>query len=265
MSMYQLRQIPSETQIKKYIRRTVFGKNVFCPECKSRKVAAFESRYRCKDCRCKFSLISHTWLANMKINHQKFWLVLWCWTSQIPVKQTTAISRLSEKAIRRWFDMFRTNLPQEKPILERIIQLDEAYFKKTALIMAKQKGTRKLAYDMIYNNSVQRHHAFYFLARNVRPRSKLWTDGASIYRGINNWWPVSHSVDIHKKFEFGKTSEIEGMFGNLRTFIRRMYHHSANENLEKYVREFCFRFSSPEMFENPRFYLQKSLKLVPTR
>jgi len=87
----------------------------------------------------------------------------------------------------------------------------------------------------------------------------LQTDGAAIYRGIGNWWPVKHSRDIHRKFEFAHTSEIEGIFGVYRTFVRRMYHHHWSENLAEYVREFCFRFSSPELFENPLFYLQKTL------
>lgn len=78
-----------------------------------------------------------------------------------------------------------------------------------------------------------------FLFQNVQPKSTLQTDGSSIYKNINHWWPVKHKRDIHKKFEFGLTSEIEGMFGNLRTFIRRMYHHTSSEYLPEYVSEFC--------------------------
>lgn len=74
---------------------------------------------------------------------------------------------------------------------------------------------------------------------------------------------VEHNVDIHKKFEFGLTSEIEGMFGNLRTFIRRMYHHMTPEQLPELVGEFCLRFSQPEIFDSPQNYLQNCLKLVP--
>ena len=93
-----------------------------------------------------------------------------------------------------------------------------------------------------------------------QPKSKLQTDGAGIYRGINNWWQVVHKRDIHRKWEFGLTSEIEeGMFGNLRTFIRRMYHHVTPEYLPEYVSEFCVRFSSPEIFYSPLTYLEKSI------
>lgn len=263
MSMYKLNQIPSEAQIRKYIRRIVFGKNVFCPVCRSQKIIRYEDRYRCRDCRIKFTLISHTWLKGMKLSWSTFWLILWCWTTQVPVKQAMALSRISEEATRRWYDLFRNHIPENLLILERVIQMDEAYGKGWALLMAKQKGTRRIAHTFIPASSVQRHQAWRFLQQYVRPRSRLYTDGAAIYQGIQNWWPVRHKRDIHRKFEFSKTSEIEGMFGVFRTFIRRMYHHTTAEKMPEIVREFCFRFSLPEMFENPRFYLQKSLMLVP--
>ncbi len=143
------------------------------------------------------------------------------------------------------------------------MQLDEAYFKKQALIMGKQKGTRKLAFEIIQRNTVQRQHAWYFLSQHVKPKSHLYTDGSSIYRSIQKWWPVTHRKDIHKRFEFSQTSEIEGTFGNLRTFIRRMYHHVTPNKFPEIVSEFCLRFSSPEMFKNPMYFLTKTLFLVP--
>lgn len=258
---------PSETQIKKFIRRILFGKNLFCPECKSRDVIKYESRFRCKSCRGKFSLLSHTWLSNIKIPLTDFWLILWCFTAQIPVKQAVIITRLSPKAVRFWYTSFRNHLPKEQVVLEAIVQLDEAYFgrfKGRTLLMAKQKGTRKLAYKILVHQDPSRLDAWDFLKANIKPGSMLCTDGFSIYNGIERLYPVTHVVDIHKSWEFGQTSEIEGVFGNLRTFIRRMYHHVTPEKLEEVVSEFSFRFSHPEMFENPRYYLTKSLCLVPT-
>lgn len=37
-NMYYLKQIPLSSQIKKYIRRILFWKNLFCPECRSQKI-----------------------------------------------------------------------------------------------------------------------------------------------------------------------------------------------------------------------------------
>lgn len=263
--MYTLNQIPSEAQIQKFLRKTIFGKNIYCPACRFRQVVRYEGRYRClrTKCRIKFSLLSHTWLADSKLSLQKFWLILWCWTQGIPVKQAVRLSEMSEEAVYRWYRRFRQHLPEHSVILEKIVQLDEAYGKGWALVMGKQIKSKKVAWGMLPGKSVQRQHIFQLLQASVKPGTRLQTDGAAIYKTIDQWWPVTHKVDIHKKFEFGLTSEIEGMFGNMRTFIRRMYHHVRPEQMPEYVSEFCYRFSSPEIFESPYEYLTKTLKSVP--
>jgi hypothetical protein len=191
------------------------------------------------------------------------WALLWCWTQRIPVLQAEALCHLSEEAVRRWYRVFRWHIPDIPALLEGKIQMDEAYFRKLSLLMAKGIGTRTLAYQVLGKGSVNRTDAAQFLFQHVAPRSRLQTDGASIYGTIDQWWPVTHRVDIHKKFEFGLTSEIEGMFGNLRTFIRRMYHHTTPKYFPEYVSEFCVRFSSPEIFISPSHYLAKTLLPVP--
>jgi transposase-like protein len=266
MDMYNLRQIPSEARIKKYLKYAIYGDRfLFCPECHFTNIRAYEDRYRCPRCRCKFSLLSHTWLSNLKLPLQQWWMLLWCWTQKIPVQQASALTKLSQVTIYHWYDQFRNHLPEEYHVLETIVQLDEAYFKNWCLIMGKQIGSRKLAYDLIYRQHPGRLAANSFLFQKVQPGAKLWTDGASIYKRVEDYWPVEHTSDVHKKFEFTHTSEIEGTFGNLRTFIRRMYHHTSQEKFPDYVREFCFRFSSPELFESPQLYCEKTLMLVPTR
>jgi len=185
----------------------------------------------------------------------------------MPVKQTEGLVSLSEKAVRHWFDLFKSNLPKDKTVLGHIVQLDEAYFgsfSKLALILGKQIGTRKLAYQILCNNVPGKIDAINFLKNNVKPETKLATDGSVIYRYIEKYFPVSHTFDIHKKFEFTNTSEIEGMFGVLRTFIRRMYHHVTVKKFPEYMCEFYYRFCRPEMFKSPYHYLLNTLVLVPT-
>lgn len=258
-----LNQIPSEAKIRKHLRKLIFGKNLFCPHCRSRKVYHSEGRYRCQKCRQPFTLLSGTWLRGMKLNLRTFWALLWCWTQKIPVLQTQLLCHVGEEAARHWFRQFRLHLPDFEPILQGQVQMDEAYFRSLSLIMAKQVGSKKLAHQMIFKNSVDKNEAARFLFQYIQPKSILQTDGAGIYKGINQWWQVRHRKDIHKKWEFELTSEIEGMFGNLRTFIRRMYHHTTPQYLPEYVSEFCLRFSSPEIFVSPLSYLEKTIKSVP--
>lgn len=268
MDMYQLNQIPSDAQIRAYMRRIVFGRNMYCPVCKSSHVVRSEERYRCRRCFTRFSLTSHTWLNNMKLPFRQFWLLLYCWTIQIPVKQASTLCNLSEVTIYEWYTKIRRHLPADSQVLTHLIQLDEAYFggkQGKALFMAKEVGTRKLAYQLVPTDWVTREVAAWFLEEHVAPHARLHTDGAGIYKEIGKWWPVYHTRDIHKKFEFEHTSEIEGMFGVIRTFIRRMYHHVTPGKLGELVCEFCYRFSHPEIYGSPRQYLENSLSLVTSR
>lgn len=258
-----LKQIPSEAKIKRHVRKIIYGSHLFCPRCHSRQVHLSEHRYRCRLCRKPFTLLSGTWLKGMKLSLRTFWALLWCWTQKVPVLQTQNLCHVSEGAVRHWFRQFRVHLPQLEPLLQGTIQMDEAYFRSLSLIMAKQTGTRKLAYQVIFRNSVDKGEACQFLYQYVKPRSRLYTDGAGIYRNIHQRWQVRHRQDIHRKWEFELTSEIEGMFGNLRTFIRRMYHHVTPEYLPELVAEFSLRFSHPEIFESPLSYLQNTIKPVP--
>lgn len=258
-----LNQIPSGSKIRKLLRKIIFGSHLFCPRCHSRKVYASENRYRCRKCRKPFSILSGTWLKDMKLSLRTFWSVLWCWTQKVPVLQTQKFCHLSEDAVRHWFSQFRLHLPQFEPILHGKVQMDEVYFKSLSLVMAKQVGSAKVAHEIIFKNSVDKNEAARFLFQYVEPNSYLHTDGAGIYRGIDQWWQVKHRKDIHRKWEFGLTSEIEGLFGNLRTFIRRMYHHVTPEYLPEVVAEFSVRFSHPEIFDSPLSYLQKTIHSVP--
>lgn len=254
-----IKQIPTEAKIRKELRRIIYGKNIFCPWCRSRDVHATEGRYRCRKCRKSFSLLSGTWLSGMKLNLRTFWALLWCWTQKIPVQQTQKLCHVNEETVYRWFRRFRQQLPEYTVILQGVVQMDEAYFKSLSLIMAKQVGSKKIAHIVLPKSSVDKHDTTQFLFQYVQPNSKLHTDGGSVYKNIHQWWPVKHKQDIHSKWEFELTSEIEGMFGNLRTFIRRMYHHVTPQYLPEYVSEFCIRFSSPEIFESPSKYLSKTL------
>jgi hypothetical protein len=203
----------------------------------------------------------------MKIGWQSLWGLIWSYNNKIPIDQTTRLLKLSRPTVYRWFALFRANLPdQENVRLEGIVQIDEGYFggrkKGAAVIGAKQVGTRKVAALIIPASSVARTDITPFLRQHIVPGSKLWSDGASIYKGIGRYWPVEHAWDVHRKAEFGKTSEIEGFWGCLRTYIRRMYHHVTVQKLPEFVKEYQSRLMNPEIFKNPASFLEKTLTAV---
>jgi transposase-like protein len=266
MNNYNLNQIPSEAKLKKILRKAIFGKYLHCPHCGSRNIKPSEKRYHCKKCRKKFSLTSESWLRGAKLPLPKICLLLWCWQIKIPIDQAKAVAMVSLPTVRHWYDKFRNNLPLQK--LEQIrlegnIQGDECYRKGYSIIGAKQEAvkgyTRKMALTVLFKSSVDKNDAVDFLSRNVRPQSVFRTDGAGIYKKIEDWWPISHEFEIHKKFEFAITSEIEGLWGNFFTFVRRMYHHTTTLKIESIVNEFCFRQCFEEYFHSPEKYLSLCL------
>lgn len=273
-----LHQIPTDAKIRRIIKKIVFGQHLFCPYCGSRSIKKYEQRYFCKRCRKKFSLLSVTWLKGMKMPLAVFWLLLWCWTNKTPLDQTKKVTGLSEPTIRTWYDKFRNHLPKDELAdmrLEGKIQMDEAYRgaknSKYAIIGAKQinqdkEEKRKVAFRVIPKNSVDRLDAINFIKDTISPNSNLFTDGASIYKKIGNWWPVTHEYERHNRFEFKITSEIEGLWATFFTFIRRTYHHVKGERVEDYLLEFQARFCHPEWFQSPVDNLRISLsKLTPVK
>jgi len=202
----------------------------------------------------------------MKLPWEDFYILLWCWLNHMPIAQTINITELSEVTIREWFDKFRANLTDSdwlKP-LANTVQMDEAFFRDRAVIAAKDINSKRVVLRVIPKSEVQKQNIAQFVTRHVAPGSKLCSDGGGVYRGIQNSWPVDHQHEVHSKFQFQITSEVEGIFGNLRTFIRRKYHHVTCSKLENIVAEFEANFNHPEIFKSPHKYLEKSLFLVPT-
>lgn len=194
------------------------------------------------------------------------WFLLWCWQSKVPVDQAMRFTELSEVTVRRWYARFRNNLPQEKLWdirLEGAVQMDEMYRHGYAVLGAKEEGgKRRCVLKIVKKESVDRKDAVELITHCVRPGSILQTDGASIYKRIENWCLVEHRSEIHKKFEFALTSEIEGLWGNFTTFVRRMYHHVTAAKADLLLVEFQFRFSFPEYFTNTGSYAKHVFQLL---
>lgn len=201
-----VRQVPTKAKMQRELKKVVFGDRLFCPRCGNRRIRRYGGRYRCMKCRKPFSLLSATWLKGMKLSLETFWLLLWCWDNGIASDQAQKLCQVSKPTQRRWYEKFRARIPQE-PFqdlrLSGIVQMDEAYRggKKHgyAIVGAKEKQgkssrRRKLAFRIIQRPAVNRGEAAAFLQDYVVPDSQFHTDGAAIYRSIENWWRVKTRI-----------------------------------------------------------------------
>jgi len=267
MHNHTLKQIPSKGKIQTIFKRIIFGSHVHCPWCgsRSKRKIKSENRWRCNRCGKPYSIKSCSWLKGSKLSLEDIWLLLWCWQKKVPVLQCMYISGLSYPTVFNWYARFRENIPKERldALVSGKIACDEMYTKGNAVIGVKERGTRNIALKVLNKRSVDRKDAIDFLVHFTKANSHLFTDGASIYKGIGNWHKLKHTYEIHSKFEFALTSEIEGLWGCFRTFVRRMYHHVSRYKLEDLVSEFCLRFRQDEIFESPEDYLRICLSTDP--
>jgi len=262
-----LSQIPTEKKILLELRKIIFGKKVTCPDCGRQMYVQTLVRnkvWRCSKCRNKFSITSLSWLKGMKIPFRHLWCLIWCWQHKININQAKDLTGISLVTVRRYYDLFRDNLKldNEDIILKDKVQMDEMFVRGGFVIGGKDIRTKKIRLKVFKEKAPNKHHAIDLLFETVKPGSVLCTDGGSIYKGCDKWWPVDHKCDIHSRFEFSITSEIESVWANLRTFIRRMYHHVTLDKLPQIVREFEARFCHQELFDNPLVFLENSLSPV---
>jgi transposase-like protein len=170
--------LPPERTIKAKVCRILFGGTslVQCPHCSRTGCVRRDERFQCRRCGMAWSLTSLTWMKGMKLSWQRFWGLLWAYTHKIPIDQTQRLLKISRPTIYRWFDLFRTHLPDLEDVrLEGAVQIDEAYFggrkKGVAVVGAKQKGTSKVAAVIIPASSVDRTDITPFLRQYVVPGS----------------------------------------------------------------------------------------------
>lgn len=267
MRRHILHQIPTPGTLRRVLKQATFGARVRCPWCRSYsfRVIRREERWRCNRCDKPFSITSCSWLRGSKLPLETIWLLLVCWQKKFPLQQAMEVAGVSYPTISSWYQKFRAHIPRERLdiLLGGRIACDEMFTRDTAIIGAKQKGTRKVMLQVLHEKHPNKAHAVEFLSRFTKANSHLFTDGSSIYKGIGNWHRLKHTYEIHRKFEFALTAEIEGVWACFRTFVRRMYHHCTLYRLEDMVAEFCLRFRRDEIFETPRHYWELCLCTEP--
>lgn len=262
-----LHHVPSPGTLRRTLRKAVFGKRVRCPWCRSYSFRSIrrEERWRCNSCDKPFSITSSCWLRGSKLPLETIWLLLHCWQKKYPLLHAMDITGVSYPTARRWYGLFRKHIPAERLdiLLSGNIAADEMFTRDTAIMGAKQKGTRNVAFTVLHEKHPNKGHAVDFLQRFTKVNSRLFTDGSAIYRSIGNWHRLKHQYEIHSKFEFALTAEIEGVWGCFRTFVRRVYHHCTVYKLEDMVKEFCLRFRRDEIFDSPQQYWEICLSPKP--
>jgi len=259
-----LSQMPSEAKIRSIIRKIVFKGRLKCPHCNAYKVRSIECRFYCRKCRRKFSLISSSWLSGMKISYTQVWILMSCWQKRLSVLAAEELAGVSHVTVRRWYRRFRNNIPYKRDNkLWGHVEIDEAFFGKRRtgnqriVIGAYERSTGKVRLDIIPNRREETTDNF--ILDNVKIKSTVYTDAWSSYAGIDKFFGYTHEVCNHSQYVFGPTNRIEGVWSNLKRFIRRTYQQVRGFWLPFLLQEYEARVNAPELFSSPLNFLNHSL------
>ncbi len=137
-----------------------------------------------------------------------------------------------------------------------IVEADETYWGNIKGRKAKGGGQHKMKIvSLVERNGIARSfHVPNVNAKNIKailrsqasPRAHLMTDEANIYDTAGRAFS-KHSTVHHASYEYVRgnvhTNTVEGFFSLLKRGLIGTYHHVGEQHLQRYVREFDFRYN----------------------
>jgi transposase-like protein len=258
--MNSLTTLPRERQCHTLLFKLAYGSTV-CPVCRSKLL--FRRRYAwCASCRRKHSAKAATWLRQSNLTFQQLWLLIWCWQQKQTPGSACAIAGVSYPTVRRWFERFRRRLPVSNMQLSGVVEVDEAFFGKqrygrqTMVVGAIERDTRRLRLQVIPDR--EQDTLELFLTTCVTRQSLILTDAHAGYSDLE-FYGYAHERCNHSLGHFGPTNQIENTWGVMKQALRRAYGKLTVAGLPDILREWEQRHNQPDLFYNPKSYLQQCL------
>lgn len=275
--MYHIQPDLSEKKVVAILRRIIFRRGrLHCPRCGSHRIWTIrsEGRYHCPRCRKKFSVLSGTWLKNVKIPLAFFVILPSFWLEDVTVELAVKLTGFSRPTIYRYYALFRKHIVQTLDFTpQNNVQVDEAYFgqfkkqanyfhgKRTYQVVAKTcvagiacptNGT--LATQVIERKPGQPIKAF---IRELVPENiVVYSDGSPIYTALRT--THLHIPQTHDR-GFDNAYYIESCWSWMKRKLFKQYHHFTRKYAKEYVRELTFKYNTRKTEKNPLYYISKSL------
>lgn len=93
------------------------------------------------------------------------------------------------------------------------------------------------------------------LATHIARETRIMTDEAGYYRGIDSHFAEHHTVN-HSAGEYARgditTNTVEGFFSIMKRGLIGTYHHVGSQHLGRYLHEFDFRYNTRRVTDAER-------------
>ncbi|QQS69452.1 IS1595 family transposase [Candidatus Saccharibacteria bacterium] len=265
--MSKLPKFSSNKKYWMYLNRLVFGQRCHCPRCDEVLQEKYVRGYLwCAVCRHKYRATAWqgSWLYGMKLKPKQLFVLLWCWQQKKGPEVATLLAQVSYTTVARWYERFRTQIPDTAPLLTHLVQVDESYFGKLKskqpqriVVGAIEPHTRKLALritDSRGKEALERFVQDYVVHGSLVISDKWWAYEELPLLGY------LHESRNHSKGDYASTNQGENIWSISKRHARKLYGgRILTRRLEALCREWMARHNQPWLFENPTNFLQATL------
>ena len=256
---------PDETAARQWFEQMFWNGERYCGHCGSLRTTTASHAcmpYWCSDCRSYFSVRTGTVLENSRLPLRKWVIAIYLELTSLKSVSSMKLHRdIGVSQPTAWFMLHRIREAWKVPdgnSFSGPVEVDETYFGgkarnmhahkrkqvikgrgpagKTAVIGAKDRATNRVSAEVIGNTDQPTLQGF--VAKNVEPGAKVYTDDHRGYAGLPNHETVRHSVAEYVN-GMAHTNGIESFWATLKRAHKGVFHKMSPKHLQRYVNEFA--------------------------